>query len=299
MHQKHLLPLLLLISLGTFAQKEALQTQYLMNPLAINPAYAGTRQDFHLNAMFRRQFFGVGIQTPTSQSLAMDGAVAKGKVGIGFMTLNDRLSPISNTALYGSVAYHYSLSETQTVSFGVQGSLDFLPLFGGLADNTAGNVGFGVYYKDEKMFAGVARPEALRRVTNLRGVNIPIPNSRPLFINAGYLFDLNENTKLLASTLIYTMENQPLGFDLSGAVWFGERASLGLSFRRQRISFLQISAQYQLSKNVLVALNYNSKTLEYDNAFAAGQTLSTSPVGRGIFEATFRFVPNPTKHHYF
>ena len=284
---------------GVFAQKEALQTQYLMNPLAINPAYAGTRQDFHLNAMFRRQFFGVGIQTPTSQSLAMDGAVANGKVGIGFMTLNDRLSPITNTAIYGSVAYHYKLSETQTVSFGVQGSLDFLPLFGNLADNTAGNVGFGVYYKSDKLFVGVARPEALRRTTNLRGVNIPIPNSRPLFINAGYLLDLTPTAKLLASTLVYSIENQPIGIDLNGTVCFGERVALGLSFRRQRIAFLQLSAQYKLSNNVLVGLNYNTKTLEYDNAFAAGQTASTSPVGSGIFEATFRFVPNPTKHNYF
>ena len=44
MKKKIYLLLVVLISLGAMAQDDALTSQYLFNPLQINPAYAGSRE---------------------------------------------------------------------------------------------------------------------------------------------------------------------------------------------------------------------------------------------------------------
>ena len=55
------------------AQREVQYAQYLVNPLAINPAATGVRETFHFNAVLRRQFVAGVKWMPITQSFAMDG----------------------------------------------------------------------------------------------------------------------------------------------------------------------------------------------------------------------------------
>ncbi|MEZ4902534.1 MAG: type IX secretion system membrane protein PorP/SprF [Spirosomataceae bacterium] len=111
----------LLFTANCFAQREVQYSQYLVNPLAINPAATGMRENFHFNAVLRRQFIQ-GVQgLPVTQSFAMDGSVANGKIGLGLQGLNDRVA--FNTAVFGSVSYIHQISEEQKIAIGALGGL--------------------------------------------------------------------------------------------------------------------------------------------------------------------------------
>ncbi len=71
-------------ALPTLAQKEVMFDQYIEAPLAINPAYTGIQEHFNLNILLRRRWFSIP-EAPVSPTLYVDGTIARGKVGLGFM----------------------------------------------------------------------------------------------------------------------------------------------------------------------------------------------------------------------
>ncbi len=51
--------LLILIPVSTFGQITPYTNQYVLNPLSINPAYAGNRGVMNIAAFYRKQWVGV------------------------------------------------------------------------------------------------------------------------------------------------------------------------------------------------------------------------------------------------
>ncbi|WP_345270312.1 PorP/SprF family type IX secretion system membrane protein [Nibrella viscosa] len=271
-----------------FAQKEVLYSQYLINPLAINPAYAGSRQKMHLTAMFRRKWFGLR-NVPITQSLAIDGAVGGGRVGLGFQALNDRMSILSTTGAYASLAYRFPLSETSDIAIGGQGGVHVLPVFDpttliGL-NKAIASAGLGIYYNSETFFGGISLPELVNRGYQLSG-RFLFQNTRPLFIQLGTRLDIAENAVLVPSLLVTQLTGRPIGTDLNAKLWLNERLGLGLSLRRNSlglgsINYIQAIGEYQLSKFIRAGYIFNSKTPEAPNSF-----------GASVHEFIFRWVPN-------
>jgi type IX secretion system PorP/SprF family membrane protein len=64
------------------AQQEVQYSQYMFNMLAVNPAYAGSRDVLSMTGLYRQQW--VGLEgAPTTQSFTIDMPISKEKVGIG------------------------------------------------------------------------------------------------------------------------------------------------------------------------------------------------------------------------
>lgn len=269
-----------------FAQKEVLYSQYLINPLAINPAFAGSRQKMHLTAMFRRKWFGLR-NVPITQSLAIDGAA--GRLGFGLQALNDRMSILSTTGVYGSLAYRFPLSETSDIAIGGQGGVNVMPVFDPTTrigfNKAIASVGVGIYYNSESFFGGISLPEMVNRGYELSGQFL-FQNSRPLFIQLGSRIDLAENAVLVPSILVTQVTGKPLGTDLNARLWINEQLGLGLSLRRNSlglgsVNYIQAIAEYQLSPFIRVGYVYNSKTPEAPNSF-----------GASVHEFIFRWAPS-------
>ncbi|WP_345242001.1 type IX secretion system membrane protein PorP/SprF [Nibrella saemangeumensis] len=284
-----LLSLILLICASDlFAQKEVLYSQYLINPLAINPAYAGSRQTMHLTAMFRRKWFGLR-NVPITQTLAIDGAVGNGRLGLGLQALNDRMSILSTTGVYASIAYRFPLSETSDIAIGGQGGVNVMPVFDpttriGL-NKAIASVGVGIYYNSESFFGGISLPELVNRGYELSGQFL-FQNTRPLFIQLGTRLDIAENAVLVPSLLVTQVTGKPIGTDLNAKLWLNERLGLGLSLRRNSlglgsINYIQGIGEYQLSQFIRVGYIYNSRTPEAPNSF-----------GNSVHEFIFRWAPN-------
>lgn len=287
----------LLSSQGAFAQKEVLYSQYLLNPLSINPAYAGSRESFHLSAFLRRKWINVRY-APVTQSVSADGAVANGKVGLGFQALNDQMGIYVAKGVYGSVAYRFNLPALAKLSIGVQGGVSVIPLYDVTTatsiNKAVASLGVGVYYQSDRFFAGVSAPELSGQVTDLTGRYI-YKSVRPIMIQAGVPIEVAENTVLIPSVLISKIADRDLGFDINLRAWFNEQIGLGLSYRQNSpgvisTNYVQAIAEYQLTKAIRLAYTFNSQTPESPNAMQYDQ--------KSVHEIMLRFSPNVLTFKY-
>ncbi len=292
---------LLIVSMATFiseavAQKEVLYYQYQMNPMSINPAYTGNRETLHLSAIFRRKMFNLGQGqalrggggSPVTQSLAMDGAIANAKIGIGLQALNDRMGAYNTTGVYASAAYWMNLPNEASLSVGATGGVSFLPVGDLLAvvNKAFPSVGFGVYYQSDTFFGGVSMPEFLNKQYVLAGIPV-FTSTRPLFVHVGTKLEPIEELVLYPSILVTQSKGKPLGTDFNAKAWYQEKFGIGLSYRRNSLgytplSYFQVSAEYQLANPIRVGFAYNTQTPEAPvNTFQ-----------KGVIELLFRYTPN-------
>lgn len=283
-----------------WAQREVLYSQYLSNPLTINPAYTGSRESLTMTAIFRRKWFslrgpGIGI----TQSFGADGSVAGGKVGIGLQALNDRMGFYSATGVYGSLAYRMTLPSMAKLSFGASGGVNVIPIYDPNSvtsiNRAMPSVGVGAYYEAERFWAGVSMPEVVSRPITLAGLQgIPIQRyQRPLFVNLGTRIDAGESIDFLPSILLTHQIGYPLGIDLNAKIWVEEKLGLGLSYRANNstlistLNYFVAMAEYELSSSVRVGYTYNSQQVENPFYFQ-----------KSVHELVFRYTPSPIKFQY-
>jgi type IX secretion system PorP/SprF family membrane protein len=281
-------------SFNASAQRDIQYHQYLLNPLAINPAATSVRDNFRLYSSFRRQWTANLQGMPTSQTLAMDGGFGEGdnrKFGMGFQGLLDRTSGLNNTAAFVSAAYHYMLSENQKLSFGVQGGINVLPIFSATSagnNQAIGSAGAGIQYQSDLLTLGVSMPEILKGNYG-NGQNVgAIRYRRPLFIFGSVKLPVAEDLIFEPSVLVATEKDIPFGYDINARLLYRQKLDVGLSYRKPQAAFTDSSpyvhgfVTYGISGNILIGYTYSSRVAE---AFNSND--------RGIHELVFTLQPNP------
>lgn len=275
----------------SYAQKEVLYEQYIQNPMAINPAFTGVRQDFNMSVLLRRRWFLIP-NAPITQTFAMDGALANGKVGLGLQALNDRMSPYYTTGVYGSAAYHWDASVTWKVSLGVQGGINVLPVYdfasGTSLNRALGSFGVGVWVHSDDFYLGVSKPELLSQGYGNRQNTFEY--SKPLYITAGATFQPNDQVKIMPSMLFVQESGYKLRIDVGGRVWYGEKVGIGAHYRMARVNYVQLSGEAQVGKNVRLGYIYNSRAIE-----SSIVGINNNPIS--IYEIMLKFTPNPSGFH--
>ncbi len=306
---RSIIRLLLLVCLSVgwlplLAQKEVLYSEYLINPMAINPAFAGVREDFTMTLGFRGRLFSFlsqqtqQIATPITQTFAADGQLGTGQFGLGFQVLNDRNSTLGNVGLTTNLSYRIDLPNLARLFFGVQGGVNILPIIGtgssfGGGSSALLSYGLGVYYDADRFFAGLSAPELNSKAFGLGGFIY----RQPIYLQAGSKLDLTDEFKLIPSVVLSRSGAEPLAVDLNARVWYRNRAALGVSVRQNNtftngtFNYVQGTLEYQLSNNVRLGYLYNSIAPE----------APLTAFQRTMHELVFRYTPNPNtlKFSYF
>lgn len=123
-----------------YGQQLPLYSQYMMNPLLINPSVAGAEGTTDITLSARDQWLG-WKEAPRTYAISVHGRVFKrplkiaarggkrkyvsarsGRVGFGGYVFNDQYGAINRTGLNASYAYHISFRSSQ-LSFGLSGNL--------------------------------------------------------------------------------------------------------------------------------------------------------------------------------
>jgi type IX secretion system PorP/SprF family membrane protein len=264
--------------LGAFfakGQQSIVYSQYLFNGLLINPAYAGSHVQVSGTLTYRNQW--VNFQgAPETTTLGLHSAFMNGKVGVGLLATNDQIGSYSNTGLFGS--YSYKIKDYRTggvFSMGVQagfnnfkGDFGDLPLKGDADDIFSGfisefrpNFGGGVFYYNDKLWAGFSVPTLLTNTKLFTGSLEQLTTPRFYYLNAGLKLNLDPRTKRLVlqpSFLVRAQEGTPLSVDYSLNLVFDDLISIGSSFRSGdgAIAFIN----YKLSNKFYVGYSYDYTT---------------------------------------
>jgi type IX secretion system PorP/SprF family membrane protein len=217
---------LILLSTPLFAQQDPLYSQYMLNPLLINPAYAGLNNNFNAMAGYRAQWTGLDGQ-PTTINASAHSSVAGNKVGVGILFINDKIGNISNTETNFSVSYKLELEES-IFSFGMQAGLQsfrsdnsgltiFDPDDNAFATNERGtrlNIGAGAILKSERFFVGLSIPRLLPSTFRNGGQEFELYNQH-YYLMGSYVHYLNEHIRLKPSILLRGIKGAPPSVDLA------------------------------------------------------------------------------------
>jgi type IX secretion system PorP/SprF family membrane protein len=258
---------LILLPLTLFGQLTPVTNQYVLNPLTINPAFAGNRGSLNIAAFYRKQWVGLS-GAPETLTFATDAAFFDKKVGLGFIIVTDKVGVTRENQILSNYSYKIRIGDGN-LSFGLGVGLitsntawsDLIVLDPGdelyLVDSrlfVVPSISFGTYYSYHNYFAGFSIPKFLSYKFNYNKNKYSIsvdPGQYSYMLSTGYLFDVAEKIKVLPSTLIIYTPGQNVLFDLNVHVNFLDRFWIGGSYRNSRsvagLFQFQINPQFKIA----------------------------------------------------
>ena len=253
MNKKLLIVIATLSASFYYGQQNALNSQYLFNDFAINPAVAGTKNYTPLSLSYRRQWVGID-EAPISQNLMLHTYIGENSGG-GIHFFNDASGPSKRTGLNSTFSYHIKTGKNSLLSFGLSGgltqfSMDRNRLITDIPGDIAvyknhsqiiADCNFGILFKGNRHFIGLSGFNLLENKTNLFATTTPIVNSleRILYGSAGYNFKIGAEIDLQPSAVIRYMFNSLYQIDGNLKLTIKESFWVGGSYRMDdAISFM-------------------------------------------------------------
>lgn len=280
MKNSFILLVLLIVTFHTItAQQDAQYTQYMYNTIAINPAYAGSRGVFSMAALYRSQWVGLD-GAPTTQIVNFHSPVSE-RVGIGLSIINDEIGNGTSQETNFDVDFSYTIptSYNGKLSFGLKAgghllNLDFNKLetyqnearISGLSNidkKFSPNFGAGVYYYNDKFYAGASIPNFLqtKHFSNSSESTSYIAQERiNWYLMSGYIFELGPDWKFKPAGLLKMVSGAPLQMDFSANFLLKDKFSFGAAYRWD--AALSALFGFQITDQFMLGLSYDKETTE-------------------------------------
>ena len=260
-----------------FAQQDAQYTQYMYNTINVNPAYAGSRGVLSVFGMYRAQW--VGLEgAPNTAAASIHSPIENSRVGLGLSVSNDQIGISERNTVSTDFSYTINTSDSYKLSFGLKGSASLLnvdynklnkydkndPKFQNNIDNQfSPNIGAGVYYHSDKLYAGVSVPFILETKHFDDNTNSVAKDALHYYFIGGYVFDVSESTKFKPAFLIKSVKGAPLQADLPANFMFHDKFVVGGAWRwSAAVSGL---VGFQVDNNWFVGYTYDSDTTKLAN----------------------------------
>ncbi|MES2593028.1 MAG: type IX secretion system membrane protein PorP/SprF [Bacteroidota bacterium] len=227
------------------AQQDPQYSQYMFNQLAINPAYAGSKEAISTAVFFRSQWQGIE-GAPTTETVSIHSPIRKKNAALGFSVIADQIGPKKSFGALGSYAYRIKIKNGK-LSFGLRfGMYQYSYAFpedmykdkldkynGGISSIIVPTADAGAYYYTNSTYIGASATHLYNgRLTNLEaqtGDNAKL--SPHLFLTAGKAWEISEKLVFSPSAMVKTAANVPVSADLNLSVLLQNRLWLGLSLR--------------------------------------------------------------------
>ena len=100
--------LIMLLPLKAGGQLFPLTDQYINNPMAINPAFAGCDDALSATVLYRTQWVGFK-DAPKSKILSVHTPLSYDKVGLGLLIHKNSIGIFRETSISGNYAYRIEL----------------------------------------------------------------------------------------------------------------------------------------------------------------------------------------------
>jgi len=283
---------------NSYAQQDAQYTQYMFNTMSVNPAYAGSRGQLSIAALYRSQWVGLD-GAPTSQTLNIHSPIRNSRLGYGISIVNDEIGDgtVQETYIDGVISYTIDVSRTGKLSFGLKAGGNFLNLdFNKLRnfdnESVAGenienrfspNFGVGVYYHTDKFYMGLSAPNLLETDyfdnsnRDANSVSFLSKERVNFYAITGYVFDLSNEFKFKPAVLTKVVGGAPLQVDISANFMFNDKFTFGGAYRWD--AAVSALAGFQVSDQIMIGLAYDKETTE----------LGSTRFNDGSFEVFLRY----------
>lgn len=255
------------------AQQDPQYSQYMFNPLTVNPAYAGSRGMMNGALVYRQQWVSFP-GAPNTQALSINTPLRKGKVGIGAEIVRDEIGPKKSLGAYLDYAYRVPLGKGK-LAFGLgAGVLNYRINWNEItyrdqADAYAQlqneahmlpDFKFGMFFNNKNFYTGVSVTH-LNRAQYGKFIADSLTATAQLrrhsFFTIGRAWKVGSNFTLNPSLMIRSVIGTQLtSIDLNFNMRYKEVIWFGASFRSE--GDLIIMAQYNISEKLKVGYSYDS-----------------------------------------
>jgi type IX secretion system PorP/SprF family membrane protein len=266
----------------------------MYNTQVVNPAYAGSRNNLSIGALYRTQWVGFEGAPKTGTFTINSPIGALKNMGLGLSIVRDELGPTIESNVNIDYSYTINTSEKAELSFGLKAGVDILNvdltklnifdpedlIFQNNIDNKLmPQIGAGLYYNTNKFYAGLSVPnffttEHYDQSNNTNRQNIAAERLH-YFLIAGHVFTLSENLKFKPATLVKAVSGSPLQWDVSANFLFNEKLTLGVAYRWS--AAVSALAGFQVSQGLFIGLGYDYQTTDIEK------------VSDGSYEIMLRF----------
>lgn len=280
--------LLLILGMGSSpvrAQQDKMFSQYMFNMMALNPAYAGSRDVLSMSALYRNQWTGVP-GAPQTATFTMDMPLNQERVGIGLQLYGDRYGVMEEAGAFASYAFRIKMGQRSTLALGLQGGASsyrasltevrtnpdgtFDPAFSQNISKVLPNFGTGIYLSNDRSYLSLSVPRLIKnKLSEYNSGDLRSVQARHAYLAAGFVVGLGPAVKMKPSMLVKYAEGAPLGFDGNINFWFADRIAIGASVRRN-----QFSTWTEFSTDALVGLLEVQLTDQFRFGFAYDHTMN-------------------------
>ncbi|PCE63618.1 hypothetical protein B7P33_15120 [Sediminicola luteus] len=266
-----------LLSLTSWAQQDAQYTQYMYNTQGINPAYAGTRGQLSLAALYRNQWVGVD-GAPESATLNAQAPIGESGIGLGLSIVTDKVGPTQETAFDIDFSYTIPLNVAADLSFGLKASGHLLDvrfselnsydpddavLQNDIHNRFSPNIGAGLYYHTDRFYLGLSVPRILE-TEHFDSSSLATATERMhWYLITGYIFEANPNLKIKPALLTKAVKGAPLQVDMSLNFMLRDRFVLGAAYRWD--AALSALAGFHIGDGLFLGLAYDREVTELGN----------------------------------
>lgn len=275
----------LVANMSLFGQLVPLQSQYMFNGVALNPAYTGSEDAFSVVSSLRFQWLGLP-GAPNTQALTAHAPLKNMNSAAGIQLYSDQIGVTRNTGVYGSYAYRVRFNHS-TLSFGAAGGFNFIKTnFSQLEGNDKNDLltqndsplavlpdfSIGAHYHTKKFFLSFSLPMFLSH--DFDGMNFKLTNNirnYNMILGGGYVFETPSKMQIKPSFLLKYKPDSKAQMDLNLMASFNRTIEAGVSYRTQEALVLltklkatdQFSVMYSfgLPLNPLYRNNYGSHEL--------------------------------------
>ncbi|HQQ93673.1 MAG TPA: type IX secretion system membrane protein PorP/SprF [Bacteroidia bacterium] len=239
---------LLLISAGTvWAQQLPQYTQFMLNPMALNPAVAGKDEHPEVVSNTRQQWVGV-VDAPRTYMLSLNSPIKVQNMGVGLNIYTDIVGPTRRTGISAAYAYHVKFKEDMILSMGLSAGIlqwgidgnkltireESDPSLSSVYQTTyVPDFGAGLYFrKTNHYYAGISIPQLYQAPIGLYD-----PTSKEsrvvshIYLNAGYTFTINEEFKIEPALLLKKVKPASASVEIAARAIYKNEMWAGVTFR--------------------------------------------------------------------
>ncbi len=270
------------------AQQSAQLSQYLLNPVVLNPAIAGAEEYMDVTAAYRRQWAGLS-GAPTTATITFNapmdalfnGAAAQTDVshaGVGALVYTDQAGPIQRSGYYINYAYHLKVAPRWFVALGgFVGSTQFRfddsdvffvqtdddPLIQSVSSSDF-DMSFGTFIYSDQFFIGLAAQQIFNKelplITTGGTIATGTINTNYNLLVGGRL-SLSDQWQLIPSALLKNEKNTPVQWDLNTKAIYNDRFWVGTSYRNEESVYLLAGVQFWDAFSVSYSYDFPFSTL--------------------------------------
>ncbi len=279
--------LFLIVPLLVQSQNTYRFSQYMFNELSVNPAYAGTKNGFNANLIYRTQWLNIEGQ-PTTQIVSLQTPVRNKKIGLGALLYKEDIGIQSDLGIYFSYSYQIRFPNSH-LAFGINAGLidkqinwneirtasevntgEIDPAFPEeRVDFWMPNFGFGTYFYSEQFYIGLSAPRILDN-------EMPVDNDVAdlfalttaqihVFFTSGYVFHLKNGIVLKPSIMLKRVKQAPNQLDVNLNCFLLNGLNFGAGLHLKDSYVLMLG--YNLGENLVLSYSFDltSTNLSYYN----------------------------------